>query len=87
MKYRSRPEIIDSILRSIGSGEATRTRIMYRAYLSYAKANEYLELLQKRQLIEFSSQTRRFQLTERALEYMNAYREISLLLLSVDSAA
>jgi len=85
MKYRSRPEIIVSILRSIGSGQATRTRIMYRAYLSYAKANEYLDLLLERQLIEFSSQTRKFQLTERALQYMNAYREISSLLLIRES--
>ena len=48
MKYRSSTEIIDSMLRSIRSG-ATKTHIMYRAYMSYSQLKEYLKLLEERQ--------------------------------------
>jgi predicted transcriptional regulator len=44
MKYRSRTEIASQILESANGG-ATKTRIMYRAFLSYAQLKEYLEML------------------------------------------
>jgi DNA-binding IclR family transcriptional regulator len=53
---------------------------MFKSYLSYTRVNEYLDLLEKRQLIEYNPRTRRFHLTEKAIEYMNAYSEISVLL-------
>src|SRR5579872_116531 len=72
MKYRSRIEIMDSMLRSIRSG-ATKTHIMYRAYMSYAQLKEYLALLQERNLIAFDSQSQLFTLTEKGLKFLNTY--------------
>ena len=71
MKYRSRTEIIDSMLRSIKTG-ATKTQIMYRAYMSYAQLKEYLMLLEGRQLIAFQPESQLYILTEKGLRFMEA---------------
>jgi len=82
MKYRSRIEIMDSVLRSIRSG-ATKTHIMYRAYMSYAQLKEYLALLQERNLIAFDSQSQLFTLTEKGLKFLNTYETIEELVPNV----
>lgn len=75
MKYRSSTEIIDTILRSLDSG-ATRTRIMYRAYLSYSQLKEYLALLESRQLLKYEEGSQIYTITEKGLRFMNAYDDI-----------
>ncbi len=75
MKYRSSTEIIDTILRSLDSG-ATRTRIMYKAYLSYSQLKEYLALLQDRQLLKYEEGSQVYTITEKGLRFMNAYDDI-----------
>jgi predicted transcriptional regulator len=75
MKYRSSTEIIDTILRSLDSG-ATRTRIMYKAYLSYSQLKEYLALLQERQLLKYEEGSQIYTITEKGLRFMNAYDDI-----------
>jgi predicted transcriptional regulator len=75
MKYRSSTEIIDSMLRSIGSG-STKTQIMYRSYLSFAQLKEYLKLLEERRLIAVDAPTMLYMLTEKGLQFMNAYDKI-----------
>ena len=75
MKYRSSTEIIDTILRSLDSG-VTRTRIMYKAYLSYSQLKEYLSLLQDRQLLKYEEGSQIYTITEKGLRFMNAYDEI-----------
>ncbi|MFL6431808.1 MAG: winged helix-turn-helix domain-containing protein, partial [Nitrososphaeraceae archaeon] len=44
MKYRSRTDIVGLILEAANGG-ATKTRIMYKAFLSYAQLKEYLTVL------------------------------------------
>ncbi len=41
MKYRSRTEIVNSILNAANGG-ATKTKIMYNAFLSYNQLKDYL---------------------------------------------
>jgi len=50
MKYRSRTDIIGMILQAAMNG-ATKTRIMYNAFLSYAQLKEYLAFLEEKGLI------------------------------------
>src|SRR5579872_6267251 len=83
MKYRSRTEIIDSMLRGIGSG-ATKTHIMYRAFMSYTQLKEYLVLLEERKLIEFDAQTQLFTMTEKGLRFLNVYEAIQELIPSAE---
>ena len=51
MKYRNRTEILGNILDATNGG-ATKTKIMYAAFLSYAQLKEYLSLLIDNNLIE-----------------------------------
>jgi predicted transcriptional regulator len=44
MKNRSRTELASNILEAANGG-ATKTKIMYRAFLSYAQLKEYLAML------------------------------------------
>jgi predicted transcriptional regulator len=48
MKYRSRTDIIAMILQAAMPG-ATKTRLMYSAFLSYAQIQEYVQFLTERE--------------------------------------
>jgi predicted transcriptional regulator len=80
VKYRSSTEIVDSMLRSIQSGRATKTQIMYSAYLSYRQLHPYLTLLEERELIKYENGSQTFRITEKGLNFMHAYEEISQLI-------
>jgi predicted transcriptional regulator len=83
MKYRSSTEIIDSILRSIGSG-SPKTQIMYRSYLSYSQLKGYLKLLEQRGLIVFDAPMKLYTLTEKGMRFMSAYDTIHELVPGAD---
>jgi predicted transcriptional regulator len=67
MKYRSRTEIVAMILEAANGG-ATKTKIMYNAYLSYNQLKEYLSVLIKNNLIEYRDGTKTFRTTEKGLK-------------------
>jgi len=76
MKYRSRTDIIAMILQASMNG-ATKTRLMYSAYLSYAQVQEYLQYLTEKRLISFDQDTHTYKLTEQGLHFLRVYDEIS----------
>ena len=76
MKYRSRTDIIAMILQA-ATGGATKTRIMYSAYLSYAQVKEYLSFLTERNLIWYEPGSGLYKLSERGLQLLRAYEGIS----------
>ena len=79
MKYRSRTEIVCNILDATNGG-ATKTKIMYTAFLSYGQLKEYLSVLVENNLIEYSDGTHKFKTTEKGLNYLKMYHEIGELL-------
>ena len=79
MKYRSRTEIVCNILDATNGG-ATKTKIMYAAFLSYAQLKEYLSLLIENNLLEYRDGTQTFKTTEKGLNYLKMYHEIGELL-------
>ncbi len=81
MKYRSRTEIVGNILEAANGG-ATKTKIMYRAFLSYGQLKEYLSVLIENNLIEYRDGTRKFNTTEKGLNYLKMHNEIGELLLT-----
>jgi predicted transcriptional regulator len=80
MKYRSRTEIVCNILDATNGGGATKTKIMYRAFLSYGQLKEYLSVLTENNLIEYRDGTHTFKTTEKGLNYLTVYNEIGELL-------
>jgi len=79
MGNRSRTEIISNILDSANGG-ASKTKIMYKAYLSYNQLKEYLTILIENNLIEYLDGTRTFKTTEKGLNYLKMHNEIGELL-------
>jgi predicted transcriptional regulator len=76
MKYRSRTDIIAMILRATVNG-ATKTRIMYGAYLSYAQVKEYLSFLLEKNLIAYEEGRGIYTLTENGMKLLRVYEGIS----------
>ena len=66
MGNRSRTEIVSNIL-DAANGGATKTKIMYIAFLSYNQLNEYLSILIENNLIEYIDGTNKFKTTEKGL--------------------
>ncbi|SMH71419.1 winged helix-turn-helix domain-containing protein [Candidatus Nitrosotalea okcheonensis] len=76
MKYRSRTEIVAMILQSSRTG-ATKTKIMYKAFMSYTQVKEYLKFLQDNNLIKYETATQLYKATEKGIHFIHAYDEIS----------
>ena len=81
MKYRSRTEIVAMIL-DAADGGATKTKIMYKAFLSYAQLREYLSVLIENNLIEYVEGSQTYKTTEKGLNFLKMHNEIGELLSS-----
>ena len=79
MKYRSRTEIVSMILEAANGG-ATKTKIMYKAFLSYAQLKEYLSVLIENNLIEYLEGSQTYKTTEKGLNFLKMHNEIAELL-------
>ena len=79
MKYRSRTEIVGNIL-DAANGGTTKTKIMYKAFLSYAQLKEYLTILIENNLIEYIDGNQAFKTTEKGLMYLKMHNAIGELL-------
>ncbi len=79
MKNRSRTEIVGNIL-DAANGGATKTKIMYNAFLSYNQLKDYLSVLIENNLIEYLEGTRTFKTTEKGLNFLKMHNEIGELL-------
>ncbi|HZA07037.1 MAG TPA: winged helix-turn-helix domain-containing protein [Nitrososphaeraceae archaeon] len=66
MKYRSRTDIVGLILEAANGG-ATKTKIMYKAFLSYAQLKEYLTVLLQNGLLEYEERRQNIRTTEKGL--------------------
>ena len=78
MKYRSRTDIITAILNVAAPG-ATKTRIMYGAYLSYAQVREYLDFLLSKKLLVYD-EAGTYRLTEDGMKLLRPFEGISQVL-------
>ena len=75
MKYRSRTDIVGLILEAANGGGATKTKIMYKAFLSYAQLKEYLTVLLEKKLLEYEDDTKFFRTTEKGLHLLQMYNQ------------
>jgi predicted transcriptional regulator len=75
MRYRSRTEIISVIL-DAANGGATKTKIMYRAFLSYAQMKEYLRVLTENNLLNYNVDTQTFKTTEKGLRFLDTFNQM-----------
>jgi predicted transcriptional regulator len=77
MKYRSNIEVMGQILQvANGSSNATKTKIMYQAFLSYNQLEEHLLFLIKKGLLRYDGNTRTFRTTEKGIQFLEIYHHI-----------
>jgi predicted transcriptional regulator len=76
MKYRSRTEIVGLILDAANGGGATKTKIMYKAFLSFAQLREYLTMLQDNGLIEFEGGRQTYRTAEKGMRLLHIYNKM-----------
>jgi len=79
MKYRSSTEIVSNIL-DAANGGATKTKIMYTAFLSYNQLKEYFSILIENNLIEYLDGTHKFKTTPKGLNLLKMHNEMAELL-------
>ena len=79
MKYRSRTEIVSMMLEAANGG-ATKTRIMYKAFLSYGQLKEYLSVLIENNLMEYLEGLQTYKTTEKGFNLLKMHNEIGELL-------
>ena len=67
---RDREEIIAAILTSVLQG-ATKSKIIYNAYLNYYQAQKYIEYLLRNKLITFDGKI--YKITENGMNYLKTF--------------
>jgi predicted transcriptional regulator len=79
MRNRGRTEIVSNIL-DAANGGIIKTKIMYKAFLSYGQLKEYLSLLIENNLLEYLDGTQTYKTTEKGLNFLKMHNEIRDLL-------
>ena len=79
MKYRSRTDIVGLILEAANGG-ATKTKIMYKAFLSYAQLKEYLTVLLENALLQYEEGRQFLRTTEKGVRLLQMYNQFDEML-------
>jgi predicted transcriptional regulator len=58
------------------NGGATKTKIMYKAFLSYAQLKEYLAVLIENGLIEYEDGRQLYRTTEKGIRLLRVYNQV-----------
>ena len=75
VKYRSRTDIAAAIL-EISLEGAIKTKIMYKAFLSFPQLKEYLGVLVEKELLEHNAAEQKYRTTDKGRQYLKMYRDV-----------
>jgi predicted transcriptional regulator len=75
MKYRSRTEIVAQMLEA-AIKPATKTRVMYSAFLSHSQLKEYLEVLHANNLLHYDEKNRVYRTAPKGLNFLELYQQM-----------
>ncbi len=76
MKYRSRSDIIGLLLNAADGGRASKTKLMYSAFISFNQLREYLSLLVENGLIQYEEGTHTYRTTEKGIRFLHLQNKI-----------
>src|SRR5712691_3540928 len=79
MRYRSRAEIIATLLKA-GVRGASKTKLMYGAMLSYEQLQAYMKFTQEKGLIAQDGELPRYKTTAKGMRFLERYSKIGHLL-------
>lgn len=75
LKYRSRTDIAAAIL-EISLEGAIKTKIMYKAFLSFPQLKEYLGVLIAKELLEHNADEQKYKTTDKGKQYLKMYKDV-----------
>lgn len=76
LKNRSKTDIVGLILEVANVGGATKTKIMYKAFLSSSQLKEYLAILTENNLLEFEEERQFYRTTEKGIRFLQMYAQV-----------
>ena len=76
MKYQSRTDIVKLILEAANGGGANKSKLMYKAFLSFAPLREYLTTLQDNGLVEYEGGMQTYRTTEKGMRLLDIYEKM-----------
>jgi len=77
VKYRSRADIVAAILSVVSEIGATKTRIMYRAFLSSSQLKQYMQILLNNGLLATSEERSIYYITEKGIRLLQLYSQLT----------
>lgn len=86
-QYRSRNDIIASILEVANGNRVRITQIQFKAYLSYTLLKEYLVLLLKTDLLESIEGERAFRTTPKGMQFLHTHDQMSEMIMMMSNTA
>jgi predicted transcriptional regulator len=78
--YRSRNDIIASILETANGNRARATEIQFKAYISYSILKEYLVFLLENDLLEYIEGERAFKTAPKGMQFLRTYNQMGELM-------
>ena len=80
MKYRSRTDILASILDSVNNVDgAGITTIMYKSFLSHYQLKKYMAIMLKNDLIRFDEERRLYRITDKGVRFLQLFNHMNQL--------
>jgi len=78
MKYRSRTDILASILDSVNNIESAGiTTIMYKSFLSHYQLKKYMAIMLKNDLIRFDDERRIYKITDKGIRFLQLFTHMN----------
>jgi predicted transcriptional regulator len=84
-QYRSRNDIIASILETANGNKVRATEIQFKAYISYSILREYLMLLLENELLEYIEGERSFKTAPKGMQFLRTYNQMGELITLTNS--
>ena len=78
--YRSRNDIIASILETANGNRVRATAIQFKAYISYSILKEYLVFLLENDLLEYIEGERAFKTAPKGMQFLRTYNQMGELM-------
>jgi predicted transcriptional regulator len=83
--YRSRNDIIASILETANGNRVRATEIQFKAYISYSILKEYLVFLLENDLLEYIEGERAFKTAPKGMQFLRTYNQMGELMTVTDT--
>jgi predicted transcriptional regulator len=85
-QYRSRNDIIASILETANGNRVRATEIQFKAYISYSILREYLMLLLENDLLEYIEGERSFKTSPKGMQFLRTHNQMGELITLTNSS-